>query len=304
MSDVFREVNEDLRREQLKQLWNKYGKFVVAIAVLIVVAVAAYQYLDARQQRQASESGDRFQATVDLYAAGDLVSAEAAFLALAEDGHGDYPTLALMSAAGIRAETGDIAGAAAAFDAVALANNTDPALRDAARIRAALLLVDTEPLAAIRQRMEPFTEEGNPYRILAFEILAVAAIGADELGLAGDWVVEMVQDPTRSAATDERANALFSYLIARLAAEAPEPAPLPGLPADLLGLGPLAPGLVPGLVIDNPPAGGGLGFDPAAPAAPVAPAADAPGDAPAIPLLPGLGPAGPFGIPLLAPAAD
>ena len=137
MSDVFREVNEDLRREQLKQLWNKYGKFVVAIAVLIVVAVAAYQFLDARQQRQASESGDRFQAAVDLYAAGDLVSAEAAFLALAEDGHGDYPTLALMSAAGIRAETGDIAGAAAAFDAVALANNTDPALRDAARIRAA-----------------------------------------------------------------------------------------------------------------------------------------------------------------------
>ena len=41
VSDIFHEVDEEVRREQLKKLWDRYGNYVVAAAFLLVAAVAA-----------------------------------------------------------------------------------------------------------------------------------------------------------------------------------------------------------------------------------------------------------------------
>jgi hypothetical protein len=286
MSDVFREVSEDLRRDQLKQLWQRYGKFVIGGAVLIVVIVAGYQIVLGIQQSRSAESGDRYQAAADLYIDGELEAAEAAFLALAEDGYGGYPTLALMSAANIRAERGDLAGAAEALDAVVADADTEPRLRDIARVRAAYYLVDTSPLAEIRQRLEPFTEAGHPYRVVALEIMVVSAITAEEYDLALEWVIGMAQDPFAGQASTARANSLFSYILENRPEAAPPPA------ADLPpGLAPaLQPGAA-GFAIDDLPA---PAFNPAAPAAApeAAPAPAIPfGNEPVVPLAPGFNPA-------------
>ena len=40
MSDIFHEVDEEVRREQLKKLWQKYGWLVIAACVLVVLAAA------------------------------------------------------------------------------------------------------------------------------------------------------------------------------------------------------------------------------------------------------------------------
>ena len=279
MSDVFREVSEDLRREQLKKLWQRFGRYLIAGAVLIVIIVAAYQYFQSVQERQAAESGDRYQAAADLYADGELEAAEAGFLALAEDGHGGYPTLALMAVGNIRAEQGDLAGAAEAFDAVAADNDTETTLRDAARIRAAYFLVDTAPLSEIRQRLEPFAEAGNPYRVVALEIMALSAVQAEEYDLALEWVVEMVSDPTTSQGTIARASTLFTYILA----VRPQDAPAPGA------------GLLPGLLDPGFGAPGGVPvFNPAAPGEALEPAPEPVvpfGNEPIAPIAPGFNPA-------------
>jgi len=43
VSDIFHEVDEEVRREQLKKLWDRYGNYVVAAAFLLVAAVAAWR---------------------------------------------------------------------------------------------------------------------------------------------------------------------------------------------------------------------------------------------------------------------
>lgn len=258
MSDVFREVSEDLRREQLKQLWKQYSKFAIAGAVLIVVVVAGYQVVSSIRQQQAAESGDRYQAAVTLYQNGEFQAAEEAFAALAIDGNAEYPILAQLSNAGVLAQMGDSAGAAAIYDAVAADTGADPTLREVAQIRAALLMVDIEPLSEIQLRMEVFNEEGNPYRILALEIMAVSAIRADQFDLAVGWIVEMTRDPFTTDASVRRAQVLFSYITARQ--EVVAPAPAAAVPADLL---PPALGALPGLGLGG--AGGLPGFDNAVP---------------------------------------
>lgn len=217
MSDVFREVDEDLRREQLKRLWQRYRWFVIGGAVLIIVAVAGYQLLQSIQQSRAAESGDRFEEATRLFEAGDLEGALAEYQALAEDGYAHYPDLAAMAAANTRAEIGEIEQAVAELDRIAGDSGADPALRAAATIRAAFLMAGTESLVETRRRVEPFNEEGGAYRVMALELMAVAAINEGEYDLAMGWLTEMTLDPLATNESNNRALLLSSYIASRRA---------------------------------------------------------------------------------------
>ena len=66
MSELFDEVDEEVRREQLKKLWDQYSIYIVAAALLVIAAVGAwrgYQYLEAKK---AAEAGAAFNQAVEL----------------------------------------------------------------------------------------------------------------------------------------------------------------------------------------------------------------------------------------------
>ncbi|MHA1559877.1 MAG: tetratricopeptide repeat protein [Alphaproteobacteria bacterium] len=291
MSDVFREVNEDLRREQLKRLWSRYGIYIIGAAVLIVFVVAGYQVLQSIAASRSAESGDRYQAAATLYLDGDLAGAEAAFDALTEDGYGGYQALALMGVGAIRSELGDINGAITAFDTVAGDPGVEPALREVAQIRAGMLLSDTLTPDQMAERMAPLVESGNPYRTLALEAMVLTAINAEDFDRAMGWLIDMVEDPFANESINARANILFTYIAARQPQLNPAAAQTPILPlgdafAPVLPANPAVPGI---------PAGFAATPDPVE--------ADAPGLDPIAPLqfeFPGVG----APIPLLVPDED
>ena len=66
MSDIFREVDDDLRREQLKRMWDRYGTYVIGLAVLIVLVTAGWRFYEYWQEQRAEASGDRFVAALRL----------------------------------------------------------------------------------------------------------------------------------------------------------------------------------------------------------------------------------------------
>lgn len=237
MSDVFREVDEDIRREQMKRLWSRYGRYLIAGAVLIVVAVAGYQIYQSMQESAAAESGDRFEDAAALYEAGDLEGALAGYESLVEDGHGDYPDLAAIASANVLAELGETDRAVEILDSIAADSSVNVVLRDAAEIRAAYLLAGIAPLQEIRSRLEPFAAEGDAYRSLALEIMAVAAIDAGDLDAATAFLFQMLQDPGLTQQAYERALDLFGLVTAQQE-NAPVPA-VEGAPADAPALPPL-----------------------------------------------------------------
>jgi len=44
MANIFNEVDEDIRKERYQSLWNKYGKYVISLIVLIIVIFSLSQY--------------------------------------------------------------------------------------------------------------------------------------------------------------------------------------------------------------------------------------------------------------------
>ncbi|RUU50363.1 tetratricopeptide repeat protein, partial [Mesorhizobium sp. M2C.T.Ca.TU.002.02.1.1] len=166
MSDdsFIREVNEEIRREQAQALWDRFGPAILGLAILIVLGTAAvvgYRYWD---ESRANRSGDAFSQALKLANDGKNDEAIAALDQLEKDGYGAYPLLARMRAATVKADKGDVDGAVKDFDEVAADNAIPTGIRDIARLRAALLLVDHGSYADVSSRIEALTADTNPLR--------------------------------------------------------------------------------------------------------------------------------------------
>jgi len=177
MSDdgFFREVSQELRQDQAKALWDRYGTLIIAGAIAVVVATAAFVGWEYWSQSRADRSGDAYLNALSLARDGDTQEAKAAFEALEADGYGAYPVLARMRAATLSVEEGDYAGAVAGFDSVAADTAVPLSIREIARLRAGYLLVDHGSYADVAQRVETLTRDSNPLRHSAREALGLSA---------------------------------------------------------------------------------------------------------------------------------
>ncbi len=209
MSDIFREVDEEVRREQLKKLWDVYGLYIVAVLVLIVLGVAGWRGYEWWQGRQAAEFGARFQAAVQLADQGKHEEAQAAFAKIASEGTASYRTLARFREASQVAQH-DGKAAVAAYDALTADTSLRQPLRDLAAVRAGFILVDTAPYAEMKQRLEPLTSADRPFRHTARELLALSAWHAGDSAAAKQWFDMIMTDAETPASIRSQIQVLMA----------------------------------------------------------------------------------------------
>ena len=203
VSDIFQEVDEEVRRERLKQLWDRYGTYVVAAAILLVAAIAAWRAYGWWQDKKAAEAGAAFEAATSLAEAGKRGEAEAAFAKLAADGTSGYRQLARMREAAELAQT-DPKAAIAAYDRIASDSSFGPVMRDLAALRVGALLIDAGAFDEARQRLEPLAAEDRTFRHTAREFLVLAAWRAGDTAAAKRWSDMLMTDAQTPAATRSR----------------------------------------------------------------------------------------------------
>jgi hypothetical protein len=232
MADIFNEIEEDLRRERMTRLWKRFGPVVVAVAVLIVAGVAGMRGWEWYSAKQAEETGARFEAAIALTRQeNNDAQALAALDAIAKDGPGGYALLARFREASEQAVTNK-AAAAASFDAIAQDISVPSLVRDLARIRAALILVDTGSQADVVSRAEPLAATGNSWRHSAREILALAAWKAGNVADTRRWSQELISDVETPQGSRARGQLLLDLASGAELAGSPVPAPGP-LPIQL-----------------------------------------------------------------------
>jgi hypothetical protein len=213
VTDIFNEVDEEVRREQLKKLWDRYGTYFIALCVLVVVGVAAWRGYEWWQGQQAQKSGAAFEQAVELAEAGKHQQAEAAFAKLATDGTAGYRSLAMLRQAAELAPT-DRKAAIKAYDAIAADTRQPEVIRDLAAVRAGYLLVDSAPYSELLSRLEPLTAPDRTFRYSAQEILALSAWKAADLTAASKWTDMIMADPQSPAGTRSRAQVLSELIAA------------------------------------------------------------------------------------------
>jgi hypothetical protein len=211
VSELFDEVDEDVRRDQLKKLWDQYSIYIVAGALLIIAGVGGwrgYEYLEAQK---AAEAGSAFDKAVELSEANKHSEAEAAFTDLAAKAPSGYRTLARLRAAAELA-TRDPQGAAKLYDDISADRSVGAPERDLARVRAAGLLLETSSYPNMLARLESATAPGATFRHTARELLALSAWRAGDTAATRQWLDLIANDGETPASLRTRAEALQALL--------------------------------------------------------------------------------------------
>jgi len=210
VSELFDEVDEEVRREQLKKLWEKYSLFIIGAALLVIAAVGGwrgYQYLEAKK---AAEMGDAFNKAAELSTQNKRAEAEAAFADLAAKAPSGYRMLARLRAAGEAADR-DPKAAAKMFDDIA-ADRIGTVEQALARIRAAGLLLDTASYNDVQQRLQSDAAPDATFRHAARELLALSAYRANDATAARKWLDMIEADNDTPPSLRSRAEALQALL--------------------------------------------------------------------------------------------
>ncbi|MGH7074121.1 MAG: tetratricopeptide repeat protein [Stellaceae bacterium] len=179
MSELFREIDEELRRENFARLWKRFGLYIIGVVVAALLGAGIYVAWRGYEARQRAAEGEQFQVAMNLLHAGKLKGAASAFEELAQSGH-ERAVLARLEAAAIATRQGDTAAAIRRYDGVAADDTIDPAFRDLATILAAQdSLAKGNPHRIINQ-LQPLAEGSGPWQPSALELTALAQLKAGD----------------------------------------------------------------------------------------------------------------------------
>ncbi|MBC7953367.1 MAG: tetratricopeptide repeat protein [Rhodospirillaceae bacterium] len=201
---LIQEVDDELRHEQMQQLWRKHGSWAVAAAVALVLSVAGWQGWTTWQTKQRVQSGATFTAAMQSLEQGNKDDALAALGKVAADGSSGYRVLADMKLADVKLNAGDRDGAIALYERVA-ASGADDVYRDLARLKAAYLKLDGSEPAAVEKLVEKLAVESSPWRHSAREVLALAASKRGDEAKAAELFRKIADDPAAPQGVRARA---------------------------------------------------------------------------------------------------
>jgi hypothetical protein len=212
VTDIFREIDEELRRDNVAKLWKRYGNYVIAVAIVIVVATAAIVIWRDYEEGQRAEQSLAYSAAV---AAARNTGPEAGVQALAPviaDAQAPYSVLARFQAAALLAEQGDSAGALGEYDALSKDSAVPERLRELATVLYGLHALDTVEPAEIIARLEPLTAAGSPWRYSAMELTGLAARRSGDTARAREIFTTLADDLDAPQALRGRAAEMLAAL--------------------------------------------------------------------------------------------
>jgi hypothetical protein len=211
--DIFKEVEEDLRREQLARLWDRYGVYVLGVALAIVVFVGGFSGWRWYQAQQAMENGATFYAAADLANDEKYAEAREAMAKLGKGAPAGYRALARLEIAALHVKEGRKSDAVAAYDEVAADSSVDGVLKDFAKVQAAALRLDEAEPAEMTRRLENLDADGNPWRYSARELLALSAYRSGNTAESEKLFTRILSDPFAPAEMRRRAEGMLALLV-------------------------------------------------------------------------------------------
>ncbi len=209
---LLREVDDAVRTDQYRSIWTSYGRYIVGIVILALLAFAAYLFFTHRGDAEREADSEVLVTALDQVEAGNLDEADARLAPLADDGEGGAQAQAQMLRAGIALEQGRNAEAAALFEQVAANGDIPESLRDLAELRAVVAAYDTLEPSEVITRLTPLAQEGEAYFGSAGEILAMAHLDAGDSKKAGELFAKIAMNEDVPNTIRGRARQMASVL--------------------------------------------------------------------------------------------
>jgi hypothetical protein len=220
---LLREVDEELRREQMQKLWDRYNGVILGAAALIVAGVGGYKLLESRRIAASEAAGSEFTAALKLSDANKTDDAVKAFEKIAQSGPAGYAALAKLHVAGAHVKSGRTADAVSSYQSIVDTSGSDSLLRNFAQLQIASLKVGDADYTEQQNRLTPLAGSDGAFNVTARELLGLSAFKAGKLEEARKYFEPLLIDPNASRAIQERVKIVMGE-IARNEIAKPEPA--------------------------------------------------------------------------------
>ena len=211
MTDIFNEVDEELRKDNFLALWKRYGKYVTALVVAIIVGTGAYVFYQRYTESHRLQRAQEFMAAAEQIGQGDNSAAIGAFATVAQSTDG-YGILARFRMANLKNRAGDDSGAVAIYDAIAGDSGIPATFRDLATILAATHTLDKADPAALTAKLQPLTADSSPWRFTALELTGLLAQRANDNAKAKTIFAKLADDREAPQAVRARAAEILASL--------------------------------------------------------------------------------------------
>lgn len=226
-----REVDENLRRSQAEEFAKRWGKWLIALAILFLAAVAGYQYWRAEQAREAAADSEALSAVLNDIGQGKAANAPQRLEAIAARANDSMAASARLARAALALESGDRTTALGQYRAVIDDKGIPQAYRDAATIRLTQLEFDSLKPDDVIARLQPLAVKESPWYGSAGEMTAMAMIKANRRTEAARLLSALAADPNVPASIKGRAGQLGPSLAIPATPAPAASAPAPAAPA-------------------------------------------------------------------------
>jgi hypothetical protein len=210
VADIFREVEEEVRRERYEQLWKKYRDHIIAAAALVVIGAAGVQLYRVYEQRQEEKASVAYAAAMQLVNSGQPAAAIPQLENLARTAPAGYARIAKLAQADALFAAGSQGAAVRLYQQIASSN--DSYLSAVARLHAAWAISDGSSKSDVQSLLGPLTDPGNPWRQMAQEVLAYRDLRSGDAAAALKTYEELAADANAPASLRSRARALALFL--------------------------------------------------------------------------------------------
>jgi hypothetical protein len=208
----YREVDEELRREQVSRAMRRYGVAAAIVVLLFLGAVGGYLWWQQEKEKRAAEQSETLNGIFEDIAGGRSKGIDSRLDEVAKDGGPGYRAAALLTKAAVAVQTGNDAAAITTYKAVAQDEDLAQPYRDLATIRQTALEYDSLAPAAVIERLKPLAVAGNPWFGSAGEMVAMAHLKAGKPELAASVFAALAKDENVPPSISRRAREMASSL--------------------------------------------------------------------------------------------
>lgn len=209
MTDIFREVDEALREDRVKAIWNRHGTLIIAGAVAIVLATAAFVGWRSYSQSQA-QSQTKALVDAQQQAVADPQNAASIYAAVAADSSADRGALARLLEARADLDAGKRDEAGKIYQQIVGDSGVNTVVRDLARLYSVMARLDDGDPAALNEELAPLAADGSPWRISARELQGLLALRQKDAAKAREIFEALSKDPASPPGVRSRAEQLLS----------------------------------------------------------------------------------------------
>lgn len=176
MADLFQEIDDELRQDKASRLWRVYGKYVVAVAIVIIISVGGYKFWQQKQLDDGEKASIAYEAALARSASGDH---KGAIDQLNEEEIGivaGYAALSQMQKANLAMKINDFEAALITFKDIAENDNYPKSINEWASFRYATVRVEKQIDSNALADLDSLIATDSPWRFLAKEIKAIKEI--------------------------------------------------------------------------------------------------------------------------------